>query len=478
MYKDTSQFTIDDFIFPFGTLDPDNRWVRLSLLVPWDDIERGYAKQFGTTGAPAHPARMAFGALLLKQILDVSDAELVFQIAENPYLQFFIGMHAFVQGCPFGTSTLVAFRKRFSADEVTRIDDIVCKQARERQRAEKTNGTEGHDDGNEDGGTLVMDATVAPANIAYPQDIRLLSEAREKLERMIDVLCAQTGAKKPRMRRNVARKDFLNWSKSKRRSAKVTRRARRAQLGYISRDLGFLQTLIEEHHAEPTDKQLRDLDIIGKLSVQQKEMHDTHTRRCERRVVSLEQPWVRPIVRGKTHANTEFGAKVHLCIEDGLSRVDHASFEAYNEAVLLIPATESYRVRCGCYPKRILADKIYMNRENRKWCKERGIELAGPRLGRPPKDLKAAAEARRLERDAAGERNCVEGAFGTMKHSYGMGRVMARLKETSETVVALAVLSFNLKKLMRLLCAFVHWLLERLTWAAGTLAPLCSMKHA
>ncbi|MEG0369847.1 MAG: transposase, partial [Hungatella sp.] len=104
MYKDTSQMTIEDFVFPFGTLDPDNRWVRMASFVPWDEIEKSYAKSFGKTGAPAHPARMAFGALLLKQCLGTSDAELVNQIAENPYLGFFIGCKSFDEGCPFGAS--------------------------------------------------------------------------------------------------------------------------------------------------------------------------------------------------------------------------------------------------------------------------------------------------------------------------------------------------------------------------------------
>lgn len=461
VYKDTSQLTIDQFIFPYGTLDPNNRWVRMAELVPWNEVEKTYAKNFGKTGAPAHPARMALGALLIKQVTGFTDAALVDNVAENPYMQFFIGLSEFGSTCPFGASTLVAFRKRFPDDEVLRINALVAERARKEVEGDDTDSDDGDNgddgDGSSNEGTLVMDATVAPSNIAFPTDVRLLSEAREKLERMVDDLCAQTGAKRPRMRRNVARKDFLNWSKSKRKSARASRRARRRQLGYVNRDLGFIEALVADG-AEPTERQKAALEVIRQLYGQQLEMHESRTRKVENRIVSIEQPWVRPIVRGKAHANTEFGAKVHLCIEDGWSFIEHISFDAYNEAARLMTAAESYFERHGRWPERILADKIYLNRANRAWCKERGIRLSGPKLGRPSKNAAAERGRRRIEAADAADRNCVEGAFGAMKRAYGMDRVMARLKETTETVIALSVLSFNLKKLAALLCALVRWL--------------------
>lgn len=472
VYKDTSQPTIDQFIFPYGQLDPDNRWVRMAELVPWDEVEKAYAKGFGKTGAPAHPARMALGALLIKRIVGCSDAALVENVAENPYMQFFIGMREFGSECPFGASTLVAFRKRFPDGEIARINALVVERAR--REAEGDGGCDddscdGSNDGNDDGaagngGTLVMDATVAPSNIAYPTDVRLLSEAREKLEGMVDCLCAQTGAKRPRMRRNVARKDYLNWAKSKRKGAKASRKARRRQLGYVKRDLGFVDGIVE-NGAQLTERQEAVLEVIRRLYGQQLEMHENRTRKVDGRIVSIEQHWVRPIVRGKAHANTEFGAKVHLCIEGGWCSIDRMSFDAYNEASRLIPAAEAYFGRNGRWPERILADKIYLNRENRAWCKERSIRLSGPKLGRPSKDAGAERERRRVEAGDAADRNCVEGAFGAMKRAYGMDRVMARLKETTETVIALSVLSFNLKKL----AALLHALIRQLSAAAAML---------
>ena len=68
---------------------------------------------------------MALGALLIKQIVGCSDTDLVENVAENPYMQFFIGLREFGSTNPFGSSTLVAFHKRFSDGEIARISALV-----------------------------------------------------------------------------------------------------------------------------------------------------------------------------------------------------------------------------------------------------------------------------------------------------------------------------------------------------------------
>ena len=77
MYRDNSQLRIEDFVFPYGKLEPKNDWVRLAALVPWDVAEKRYAARFVKNGHPAHPARMALGALLIQRRLKCSDQWLV-----------------------------------------------------------------------------------------------------------------------------------------------------------------------------------------------------------------------------------------------------------------------------------------------------------------------------------------------------------------------------------------------------------------
>ena len=195
--------------FHTGKLDPENDWVKLAALVPWDTVEERYTAQFTDNGAPAHPCRVALGSLLIQRRLKCSDQWLVKHIGENLYLQFFIGMKEYGP-CPFGASTLVEFRKRFSEEDMAAILEASV------PTLEKKDDEEDNDSSN--GGTLILDATCCPADISYPQDINLLNQAREKLEQTVDEICKSTGRKKPRMYRQRARRDFLRLSKSKKRS--------------------------------------------------------------------------------------------------------------------------------------------------------------------------------------------------------------------------------------------------------------------
>lgn len=161
---------------------------------------------------------------------------------------------------------------------------------------------------------------------------------------------------------------------------------------------------------------------------QQLHMCTHRTHKISDRIVSISQPHVRPIVRGKATADTEFGAKVAISIVDGYSYVETFSWDAFNEGITLIESVEYYRQKYGYYSKAVLADKIYRNRDNLRYCEECGIRLSGSRLGRPQIDKVKQKEQKRLERQDAGERNTVKGKFGVAKRHYGLARIMAYLK--------------------------------------------------
>lgn len=81
--------------------------------MPRDEAEEAYAKQFVNNGNPAHPARIALGALIIKQELQCSDEWTVRHVSENPYLQYCLGLKEYTSKCPVGVSTTVELRKRF-----------------------------------------------------------------------------------------------------------------------------------------------------------------------------------------------------------------------------------------------------------------------------------------------------------------------------------------------------------------------------
>ena len=180
-------------------------------------------------------------------------------------------------------------------------------------------------------------------------------------------------------------------------------------------------------------------------------MYESHTNRVDDRIVSLSQWWVRPIVRGKQSAPVEFGAKVEMSDIGGFLRIETLKWEAFNESTTLQDSVEAYRKSYGHYPQRVLADTIFRTRGNIRYCKEHGIHLNGPKLGKPSKDPQVRKEELRLEWEESGERGDIERCFGVCKRCYSLGRVTAKLKHTSEIMIHLSVLALNLRKRLRLL---------------------------
>ena len=260
---------------------------------------------------------------------------------------------------------------------------------------------------------------------------------------MITELHDPKDGKKPRAYKMQARKDYLNMVRKKRKTSKEIRKGIRKQLQYLERNLKSIDMLLSWGKSLSPKSEKR-LGTVRSLFEQQKYMFDHHTHSVENRIVSLSQPYLRPIVRGKIKAPVEFGAKLDISVCDGFTRLEKQSFEAYNESTTLKAVIERYRERTGTYPERVLADKIYQNRDNLAFCKERGIRLSGPALGRPKKNEKP--DRKQDYRDIC-ERVEVERKFSLAKLKCGLGKIYTRLAETTESVIALSILMVNLKKI-------------------------------
>lgn len=469
MYRhNEKQLKFVDFHLPFGgKLSANNRWVRLARMIPWDQFEASYSAKLSQSGQgpPALSVRMALAALIIKERLGVTDEECVEQIRENPYLQYFCGLKEFTDKQPFHPTMFVHFRKRFPADALSRINEaIVAKAAESRAKEKKDDDDDDTDQPKKTNkGKLLLDATCVPADITYPTDLKLLNSAREKSEQIIDVLHKSRGKghKKPRTYRINARKAYLAVAKSKNVSRGKLRKAIRKQLGYLRRNLSIIEKLSRAAGLTMlSSKQYRDLLVISELYRQQQWMYDHRSPRIDDRIVSISQPHVRPIKRGKAGSDTEFGAKVSVSLVEGYGFVDRTSWDNFNECRDLQGQVEAYKRRFGFYPESVHADRIYRTRDNLRYCKRHGIRLSGPRLGRPPKvtaenvaQLRAAAiEARQDELD----RIPIEGKFGQGKRRFSLGRLMTKLACTSETAIALCFLVMNLEKWLKaiFLCLF------------------------
>jgi transposase, IS5 family len=479
-YVSPNQLVLSGFETPFAqSLTTENRWVKMSQAIPWDSIVKPYDNMFPSIeGRPPISGRVIIGAMIIKHIEDFTDRETIAHIQENMFMQYFLGYSSFTNEAPFSAALFVEIRKRLSLEILSKINEAIVlhcikndkEDTNENQSPpnENTIPSPGHGTGNEpihactentipplpitqvnpvveNKGRLITDATVAPQNITYPTDLKLLNAARVKSEELIDKLYHSKlhGSPKPRTYRQMARKDFLNTAKKKGKAQKIIYKANGSQLRYLKRNLAHIESMLACHDKFPLKH--RDqiyLMVLHTVYGQQEEMHRTNTKRTDDRIVNIHQPHVRPIVRGKDAAKVEFGSKLQVSMIGGFMFIDHLSWDAFNEGQYLPKTIEGYKDRFGFYPAEVLADQVYCTRDNRKSLKEKGIKLMAKPLGRPA----AKAVAVHL---SPGERNPIEGKFGQAKITYGLDNIKAKLKQTSESWIACIALVLNLVRMTR-----------------------------
>ncbi len=458
MYKkacsiDDNQLRIEEFFLPFGgKLKKDNHWIVKAALIPWEEFESDYEKQFSSkTGAPALSFRIALGSLIIKEYYGYTDRTTVECIEENPYLQYFLGFRSFQFEAPFDHSMMSRFRKRIPEDTLIEINKRIIHTHLEKSKSR--NGDDSDSDSTPphkkvtQTDTMVIDATCTPGDISFPTDLSTLNAGREKLEEMIDALWSISDKEgdKPRTHRHKARKVYLNAARAKRLTRSKRRKAIRKQLGFVRRDLKTINKLgmIDKL----SHKQYHLLLVISEMYRQQQEMYDQKKHIVKDRIINIFQPHIRPIVRGKAGKQTEFGAKISASIVDGFTTLDRISFDSYNESEDIEAQVELYKNLYGKYPKRVLADQIYQTRKNRAYCKRMGIKLSGKPLGRPPKNGFTDEQKESWRLDEC-ERVPIEGKFGQLKRRFSLDRIMAKLAVTTITVLRIAFIIANLERIL------------------------------
>jgi len=425
-------------------LDPANRWIQLGALLPWDRMVDVYVKRFSLTkGAGAVNPRWVIGAFIIKHKLRLSDQETLLSISENPYMQFFVGLETFRPAQLFSPTLFVELRKRLGEDTFDEFSRTLISLSEDFPSA-----SGGQENSNADPkGKLKIDATVADQYIRYPNDLSLVNEARVKTERIIDELWELVNnhlSVKPRTYRKKAHKRYVSQSKKKNSTKASLRKTLRYLLNCVERNLGHIDDMLDMVGGRVfplPHKYQRQLWVIHTLYDQQRGMYETDSRRCDDRIVSICQPHVRPIVRGKTGKRVEFGAKLGLSLAGGYLTHQTISWDAYNEASDLQHQAETYRLLTGHYPELIQCDKIYHTNANRSWCSERDIRMTA--LPKGPKPNLSAYEKRK-QRDEYAERNHIEGRIGNAKQALSMNQIKAKLKDTSETWIAATLFVLNI----------------------------------
>ncbi|MDH3324653.1 MAG: IS5 family transposase [Candidatus Peregrinibacteria bacterium] len=459
-YISGSQLSIEEFETPFNnSLLADNRWVMLSKVVNWDKFASLYISKMNLGfGRPGVSPRIVLGALIIKHKENLGDRDVIATIQENPYMQYFVGLSGFSTKPVFDPSLFVEIRKRIGADDFDTLTVDLIQSISEKEDIKHNKKHKKEDESPKNKGKMQADATVADQMIAYPTDSNLLNISRKKSEEVIDKLYELSGKDgvKPKTYRNKIDKIFLSYSKKKSKPKKAHRKMNHLLLEAVNRNIKRVNKYLDNFKTFPlTFKEQQVLWIITEVYRQQKEMFEAKKHSCSDRIVSIFQPHVRPIPRGKARARVEFGSKLGVSLDDGFARIDTFSWDAYSEGKDLIKQIKNYKELHGHYPEVVQVDKAYSTNENRKWLKERGIRITAPPLGRKPKIQENAYQKRKKKKEAA-ERNHIEGKFGQGKNGYRLNQVRARLKSTSESWVACIFFVMNLINYQKkvVFCAF------------------------
>lgn len=496
MINYTSASTVKNRLFktPFeNELDPTNRWVKLETLIPWDKMAVVFFDRLDSKqGRGSIDLRIVLGAMFIQHSLNLTDRETLQTIQENIYMQYFIGLPTFSTKAVFDSSLLTILRKRLGEQGSKELNDIFIDHAIENKlvkhrktRITKSNeSSEGDNDGEpeqesgtiNDGstkpvdepinrGTVKIDATVVPQDITYPTDTKLLNHARQISEKIIDVLYGHKSSlwkAKPRTYRVEAKNKWLSFSKKRKPNKKAIKHQRKSDLGYLRRNLRHIDEMMEKLlknniKIEIAEVLRKKMYVISEVYRQQYYMYNQKSKKIKDRIVSIAQPWVRPVVRGKAGSAVEFGAKINISVTEKMTRVDQSSFDAFNESVYLKEQIEGYKDRYGYYPSYALVDKIYLTRANREYLKSHRIKHTGPGLGRPPKDKKRTSAKMKKK---GNERNHVEGKIGQGKRKFGMNLLRTKTKQTSYCAIHLIILAMNMLALQKRAFCFFYKLLK------------------
>ena len=361
---------------------------------PWVDVKGGIGLQF------------------LKHYLQLSDAKLIERINTDWSLQYFCGIQLKV-GQAIGDKDLPSQWRSYLGRY---LDIDKWQQALARRWKQHMQQTQ----------SGMQDATCYESRIAHPTDVKLLWQACNTIHELIQQIRHGHHERKSRNNYDERHREFLSYQKSRKKTLRQEKKVRKKLLKYLLRLLSLLTPLCKKYRVKLSHSKTDRLLTIEKLYEQQ--VKKIHGEKIEDRIVSISKAYIRPIIRGKEVKGVEFGAKVNKLQVDGISFIEHLSYDAFNEGTRLQKGIRLHEHLLGkC--QHISADAIYATNANRKYCKGKGIITNFIAKGKQKAAHAGQAALMRalLNRERSTK---LEGSFGNEKNHYLLNKVNARNRHT------------------------------------------------
>lgn len=396
---------------------------RIRALLPLkemaDELALHFPKKHSRGNTPMFPPDGEIALMFLKPYTGLSDDGLIEMLNGSIHMQMFCGV-LIDPSRPIKDGKIVsAIRNRLAPRlDIVRQQSVLYKK---------------WDSMLKDKDLCMSDATCYESHLRYPTDIKLMWECCEWLHKLLQKTCREQGERLPRSKYNEVAKARLAYAKQRKPKKSATRRMQRRLLKLLGKLIGQWNCLCRMYAPVIHLSAEQDKRIMAIKEVHRQQTDHFNKKEVKHRIVSIDRPYIRPIVRGKENKRVEFGAKVNNIQVDGISFIEHHSFEAFNEGTRLKQCVEYQESLTGVKVTRIGMDTIYANNENRKYCTERGITTNFVRKGPKPKDEQAdISTARRIIGNLRA--TVMEGSFGNQKQHFGVGRIAARNRH-SETLL-------------------------------------------
>ena len=399
----------------------DLRWTQflntplgqLYQAIPFDSLARLFPASSGLGRKSWLDIRGGIGLQILKSYLGLSDEKLLARLNSDWVLQYFCGLRL-KPGQWIRDKDLVGRWRRYLAQHIDYSSFQATLASHWRPYMANTH-------------VILMDATCYESHLRYPTDVKLLWECCEWLWALIDQRCTDLSIAKPRRKQKQQYTRYINYQKRKRKTHKLRRKMCRHLLHFLQKGLKQWDELVFQYGVLLAQKNFDRLETVRLVYQQQQTRFDDPETKIKGRIVSLSKNYIRPILRGKETKRTEFGAKVHSMQIDGITFVEHLSFEAFNESTRLkstVALSQHYFVRC----RQLGADRIYGTNANRRFCTIKGIATSFVRKGPKPKQPTPQDHMRKVLAKARASN--MEGTFGNEKLHYGLQKIRARTQLT------------------------------------------------
>lgn len=285
------------------------------------------------------------------------------------------------------------------------------------------------------------DATCYESRIAFPTPVKLVWQCCNKVYLSYNAIRKRLKQRETRCNYPKWKKEFLDHQKSRKKSKRWEKKLLKKLLKFLLRLLELHKKIVEEKKVALSNKEKSQMLTITKVYEQQHDKVYGKVEQIKDRIVSLSKPYIRPMVRGKEAKQVEFGAKVNKLQVDGLSFIEHFSYDAFNEGTRLKSSIHLHRELFGKCTHHS-ADKIYATNENRRYCTGENITTNFIPKGRQKeahieqsKVMRAVLDKERATR--------LEGSFGNDKNHYLLQKVNARNAVTEKCWIFFGMMTAN-----------------------------------